>query len=159
MNNKFQPYSDPANLEAIRMMSRDIIVNVEPEEEIGTGELIDGLIEDYEEGLITPANTDAKTSGGFGTVDLVTLVVVPLVVAVLKKFLEELIELGFEKYKEWLKEHQEKKQQLSTRVDQLVEEQYIVISTQVKSEKSKSKEKIIKQTTKIIIKRKLGLLE
>ena len=159
MENKFQPYSDPANLEAIRMMSREIILSVEPEEEIGAGELINGLIEDYEDGLITPANTDAKTSGGFGTVDLVALVVVPLVVTVLKKFFEELIGLGFEKFKEWLKKHQEKKRELSTRIDQIVEEQYIVISTQVKSEKSKSKEKIIKQTTKIVIKRKLGLPE
>jgi hypothetical protein len=81
------------------------------------------------------------------------------VVAVLKKFLEELIELGFEKYKEWLKKHQEEKQKLANRVGQLVEEQYTIISTQVNSTKSKSKEKIIKQTTKIIVKRKLGLSE
>ncbi|MBK6793013.1 MAG: hypothetical protein IPG80_10850 [Anaerolineales bacterium] len=60
---------------------------------------MDGLIEDYEDGLITTANTDAKISGGFGNVDLVALVVIPLVVAVLKKFFEELIELGFEKYR------------------------------------------------------------
>jgi hypothetical protein len=159
MQNKFQPYSDPANLEAIRMISQEIILSVEPEEESSAGELIDGLIEDYEEGMITTANTDAKTSGGFGTVDLVTLVVVPLVVAVLKKFFEELIELGFEKYKEWLKAHEEEKQKLSNRVDQIVEEQYVVISTQVKSEKSKSKEKVIKKTTKVVIKRKLGLSE
>ena len=77
----------------------------------------------------------------------------------LKKFFEELIELGFEKYKKWLEEHQEKKPQLSAKVDQFVEEQYTIISTQVKSTKSKSKEKVIKQTTKIVVKRKLGLSE
>jgi hypothetical protein len=159
MQNIFQPYSDPANLEAIRAMSREIILSIEPEEEISAEELIDGLVEDYEEGLITPANTDAQTSGGFGNVDLVALIVVPLVVAVLKKFFEELIELGFEKFKEWLKKHQEKKQQLSARIEQIVEEQYQIISTQVRSKKSKSKETIIKQATKIVVKRKLGLLE
>lgn len=159
MENKFQPYSASANLEAIRAISREIILSVVPEEEAGAEELMDGLIEDYEDGLITTANTDAKISGGFGNVDLVALVVIPLVVAVLKKFFEELIELGFEKYKEWLKEHKEKKQQLSVRIDQLVEEQYTIISTQVKSTKSKSKEKVIKQTTKIVVKRKLGLSE
>lgn len=159
MKEKFQPYSNPANLEAIRAMSREIILSIDPEEEIGTGELIDGLVEDFEDGLITSAKTDAQTSGGFGNVDLVTLLVVPLVVAVLKKFFEELIELGFEKFKEWLKNHQEGKQQLSIRVEQIVEEQYQVINTQVKSKKSSSKEKIIKQTTKIVIKRQLGLLD
>lgn len=159
MQSTFLPFSNLANLEAIRAMSREIILSIDPEEEIGAGELIDGLVEDYEDGLLTPAKTDAQTSGGFGNVDLVTLLVVPLVVAVLKKFFEELIELGFEKFKEWLKNHQEKKQHLSTRVEQLVEEQYQVINTQVKSKKSSSKEKIIKQTTKIVIKRKLGLLD
>lgn len=159
MENQFQPYSDPANLEAIRTISQEIILSVVPEEEIGAEELMDGLIEDYEDGLITTANTDAKISGGFGNVDLVALVVIPLVVAVLKKFFEELIELGFEKYKKWLEEHQEKKPQLSAKVDQFVEEQYTIISTQVKSTKSKSKEKVIKQTTKIVVKRKLGLSE
>ncbi|MBL0344117.1 hypothetical protein [Candidatus Villigracilis affinis] len=159
MEKIFQPYSDPVNLEAIRAVSQEIILSVVPEEEVGAEELMDGLIEDYEDGLITTANTDAKISGGFGNVDLVALVVIPLVVAVLKKFFEELIELGFEKYKEWLKEHQEKKPQLSAKVDQFVEEQYTIISTQVKSTKSKSKEKVIKQTTKIVVKRKLGLSE
>ncbi len=159
MENQFQPYSDPANLEAIRAISQEIILSVVPEEKVGAEELMDGLIEDYEDGLITTANTDAKISGGFGNVDLVALVVIPLVVAVLKKFFEELIELGFEKYKKWLEEHQEKKPQLSAKVDQFVEEQYTIISTQVKSTKSKSKEKVIKQTTKIVVKRKLGLSE
>jgi hypothetical protein len=159
MENKFQPYSDPANLEAIRAISQEIILSVVPEEKVGAEELMDGLIGDYENGLITTANTDAKISGGFGNVDLVALVVIPLVVAVLKKFFEELIELGFEKYKKWLEEHQEKKPQLSAKVDQFVEEQYTIISTQVKSTKSKSKEKVIKQTTKIVVKRKLGLSE
>lgn len=159
MENQFQPYSDSANLEAIRAISQEIILSVAPEEEVGAEELMDGLIEDYEDGLITTANTDAKISGGFGTVDLVALVVIPLVVAVLKKFFEELIELGFEKYKDWLKKHQKEKQKLANRVDQLVEEQYTIIRTQVNSTKSKSKEKIIKQTTKIVVKRKLGLSE
>jgi hypothetical protein len=159
MEQKFQPYSDPANLEAIRAISQEIILSVVPEEKVGAEELMDGLIEDYEDGLITTANTDAKISGGFGNVDLVALVVIPLVVAVLKKFFEELIELGFEKYEEWLKEHQAKKPQLSAKVDQFVDEQYTIISTQVKSTKSKSKEKVIKQTTKIVVKRKLGLSE
>jgi hypothetical protein len=159
MENQFQPYSDPANLEAICAISQEIILSVVPEEKVGAEELMDGLIEDYEEGLITTANTDAKISGGFGNVDLVALVVIPLVVAVLKKFFEELIELGFEKYKKWLEEHQEKKPQLSAKIDQFVEEQYTIISTQVKSTKSKSKEKVIKQTTKIVVKRKLGLSE
>lgn len=159
MENKFQPYSDSANLEIIRAISHEIILSVEPNEENSAQELTDDLVEGYEEGMITPANTNAKISGGFGSVDLVTYVVVPLVVAVLKKIFEEIIELGFEKYKEWLKKHQEEKQKLASRVDQIVEEQYIVISTQVKSEKSKSKEKMIKTTTKIVVKRKLGLPE
>lgn len=159
MQSTFQPYSDPANLEAIRAISQEIILSVAPEEEVSAEELMDGQIEDFEDGLIKTATTDAKNSGGFGNVDLVALVVIPLVVAVLKKFFEELIELGFEKYKEWLKEHQEKKQQLSAQIDQIVEEEYVVISTQVKSEKSKSKEKAIKQTTKIVVRRKLGLSE
>jgi hypothetical protein len=159
MENKFQPYSNPANLEVIRTISQEIILSVAPEEDVSAKELMDDLIEDFEDGLITTTNTDAKISGGFGHVDLVALVVIPLVVAVLKKFFEELIELGFEKYKEWLKDHQEKKQQLSDKVDQLVEEQYTIISTQVNSTKSKSKEKVVKQTTKRVVKRRLGLSE
>jgi len=159
METEFHPYSNTANLEAIRTISREIILSVVPDEKIGAEELIDGLVEDYEDGLITTVDTGAETSGGFGEIDLVTLVVVPLVVAVLKKLFEELIEFGFDEFKTWLKRHQEKKHELVTQIDRIVEEQYIVISKQVNSKKSKSKEKIIKQSTKIVIKRRLGLVE
>ena len=56
MHQKFQPYSDPSNLKAIRLISQEIILLVEPDEESGADELIDGLVEDYEEGVITTAH-------------------------------------------------------------------------------------------------------
>lgn len=163
MTAKFQPYSDIDNLNTIHAVSREIILSVAPNEEIGAEELIDDLVEDYENGQITAADTGAETSGGFGEIDLITLLVVPLVVAVLTKFFEKLIDSGFERLKpklpEKIKADPTEQIELAGWIDLLVEEQYVVISKQVKSKKSGAKEKTIKQTTKMVVKRKLGLHE
>jgi hypothetical protein len=157
MQSEFQAYSNSDNLEAIRALSRDIVHSVEPEEDISAKKLVDRLVKGCEEGKLPVADNDAERAGGFGGIDLITLVVVPLVVAVLKKICDELVEWSFEKMKIDLKKNIEKKVELSKKIDYLVEEQYIIVSEKVRSKKSRRKEKIIKQTTKVSIKKMLNI--
>lgn len=153
MNAQFIPYSDPQNLVAIRTLSQEIITDVEPSEKASLEDMLEDMVENYEQGYISAAETDSKNSGGFGEIDLITLVVVPLVVAVLEK----LIDAGFEKWKEAqkAKKDQAEIQRLSQRIEQVVEEEYIIIERQVNSKKARRKEKIIKQTTVRVIRRYL----
>lgn len=157
MNAQCIPYSDPQNLAAVRTLSQEIIADVEPAEQTSMDGMLEDMLENYEQGYITVAETDSKDSGGFGEIDLVTLVVVPLVVAVLKKLFEELIETGLEKWKEAQKAKKDPAeiQRVSQRIEQVVEEEYIIIERQVNSKKARRKEKVIKQTTVRVIRRYL----
>lgn len=158
MELKFQPYSDSANLEAISMISREIIHVVEPEEDISAKRLIDRLIKGYEEGKLTIADSDAENAGGFGSIDLITLVVVPLIVTTLGEVCKQLVIWGVHELKEWAKKTEENKKRLSDLIDIVVEQKYEEVNGKVKSKKSRRKEKIIKQTTKISIKKVLDVV-
>jgi len=77
MSAQFLPYSNPQHLADIRALSREIIAEVEPAEQASLEGMLEDMVEDYEQGYISAAETDAKDSGGFGEIDLITLVVVP----------------------------------------------------------------------------------
>ena len=156
-------FSSANNQSIYRSLSEQIISDVAPEEQGIAQAMVDDLITQYGQGYVTAAETEARDSGGYGEIDLVTLVVVPLVVAVLEKLLEELVDVGLDKLREYLrkkkKEDPDIKKQFSKRIEEIVEKEYTVIEQQVKSKKTNRKEKIIKQTTIRVIRHYSGLDE
>lgn len=150
-------FSGPETLPILRALSEQVIAEVAPEEQEIAQVMTDDLVAQYEQGFVTAAETDSEDRGGFGEIDLVTLVVVPLVVAVLKKLLESLVEIGLEKLRKWLEEHPDEAQQFSRRLEQVVEEEYTIIERKVNSKKARRKEKVIKQTTIRVIRHYTGL--
>lgn len=155
--------SSTENLPILRSLSRQVIAEVAPEEQEIALSMTDDLIAQYDQGYVTAAETEARDSAGHGPIDLVTLVVVPLVVAVSQKLLEGLVEIGLEKLREYLskkaKEDPSIVKQFSDRIEQVVEEEYTVIEQRVKSKKARRKKKIIKQTTIRVVRRYIGLGE
>ncbi len=153
MNNRLGPDARPV----LEDLSTRVIVAVAPEEQEIAQAIASDLIAQYQEGFVTAAETDSVERGGFGDIDLVTLVVVPLVVAVLEKLFEGLVEIGLEHLREWLKKHPQEAQQVSRRVAQVVEEEYTLIERQVGSSKARRREKVIKQTTVRVIRQYMDL--
>jgi len=71
--------------------------------------------------------------------------------------LEKLIDAGFETWKEAqkAKKDQAEIQRFSQRIEQVVEEEYILIERQVNSKKARRKEKVIKQSAVRVVRRYL----
>jgi hypothetical protein len=155
MEQTFQPYSDPANLEAIRAISREVIHEVEPEEDISVKRLGDRLVKGCEEGKLTVATSDAENAGGFGDIDLVTLVVIPLVVVTLGEVCKQLVIWSVTELKEWAKKDKDNKKKVSDMIDVVVEQKYEEVSGKVKSQKSRAKGKNIRSSVKVRVKRHL----
>ena len=144
----FQPYSNATNLEVIRRITRGIIQTVAPDEEVSASKIIDKLIKSYEEGNVVGISEDNDVASGFGDIDLITVVVVPMVISVLENLFSRSATLK--------NQGEPSGTTLSNLVETIVDEQYITISEKVKSEKSKSKSKILKQTTKEYVKQALA---
>ncbi len=157
MENQFQPYSAPANLETIRMISREVIHSIEPEEDISVKRLGDRLVKGCEEGRLTIAGDGAENAGGSGDIDLVTLVVVPLIVTTLGELCKQLVIWGVSELKEWAKEDKENKKKISDMIDIVVEQKYEEVSRKVKSKKSRSKGNVVRSSVKVNIKKYLEL--
>jgi len=155
MESQFQPYSDAANLEAIRMISREVIHSIEPEEDVSVKRLGDRLVKGCEEGKLTIAGDGAENAGGFGDIDLVTLVVVPLIVTTLGELCKQLVIWGVAELKEWAKKDKDNKKKILDKLDIVVDQKYEEISGKVKSKKSRSKKIAISSAVKVHIKRHL----
>ena len=152
----FQPYSDATNFDFIHSITRKIIRAIAPEEEKTAEALVDRIVEDYEDGIII--NIDSKaTSGGFGSVDLITLVVVPLVVEVLDEILKQLVVQNISELKNWVREDKSNSKRTAYLIDKIVEDQYVVVTQKVKSQRSLSNQIIIKRATKSKVADGLGL--
>lgn len=154
----FQPYTNPSLRYAIRRACQEAVQEVAPEEAGIPQEFIDSLIEEYENGSVLVVDMNAETEGGFGHIDMVTLLIVPLVNAVLQKFLEEVVSLSFERFKEWVKQNQEEKERLEKEIERLVGTEYPVIAQQVKSRKARKNEKAVKQAVRRALIHLLNLL-
>jgi hypothetical protein len=148
-------------LPIMRSLSEQVIVAAAPEEQEIARAMTDDLITQYEKGFVTAAETEARDSAGHGEIDLVTLVVVPLVVAVSQKLLEGLVGIGLNNLREYLNKRAQEDpsviKQFSNRVEKVVEEEYTVIEQHVKSKKARRRQKLIKQTTIRVVRRYIGL--
>jgi hypothetical protein len=157
MENTFQPYSDPSNLESVRAIGFEIVREVAPDEELSTEKLINKLIKDYEIGKLPSADRSTIQPGGFGNVDLVLLVIIPVVVEVLKELGKELVKQTFNEIKMAIEDDNAIKKKAIVIIEQSVEREYHTITEKVKSGKSKRRQKIVKRTIKTHVKRSLGI--
>jgi hypothetical protein len=155
MSNTFQPYSDPTNLAVIRAIGSAVVHDVAPDEELSVEKLTGSIAQAYEEGRLIVAGTDSKTPGGFGDVDLVMLVIVPVVIEVLSELGKQLLTLGIDALKKRIKEKEASKSRAAEIIDVTVEREYKSVNKKVKSKKARSIEKITKQALKIHIKKQL----
>jgi len=157
MESQFQPYSDPDNLEAIRAISGEVIHEVEPEEDISVKRLADRLVKGYEEGKLTAATSDAGNAGGFGDIDLVTLLVIPLVVSVLGEILKQFAIRGVAELIDWIKKDKDNAKKVSDSIDVIVEQKYEEVSGKVNSKKAWAKGKNIRASVKVRVKKRLEI--
>lgn len=152
MPDTFHPYSNSINLSVIRAISLAVVHDVAPDEELSAKKLTSPIAQAYEEGQIIVAGAKSTTSGGFGDVDIVTLVIVPVVIAVLAKLSEQLA-VSANDLKGRLQDEEKDDGKATKRIYELVERQYTLVSVQVKSKKAHPKEKIIKEAIKQHIKK------
>lgn len=157
MSGIFQPYSDDTNLTMICAISLAVIHDVEPDEELSIKKLVDRIAQIYEEGDLIIAGADSTTAGGFGNVDLLTLIIIPVVIAVLSELGKQLLSVGVNELKKKIKEEEENKNKAVKVIDVVVELEYKLVNKKMKSKKVHSKEKVIKQALKAHIKKQLGM--
>jgi hypothetical protein len=157
MQIEFQPYSNSANLEAIRAIGQNVILEIAPDERLSAGKLMDRIVQVNEQRKVLEAKTSSNEAGSFGGLDLVTLVVVPLIVTTLGEICKQLVIWRIDELKKQAKKNKESEKQLSTLVDIVVEQKYEEISRKVNSEKSRSKRKVILKSTKLQIKKYLEI--
>ena len=153
----FRPYSDPENLLAIRTIGWNIVRDVAPDEELSAEKLTERILRAWEDGQWIVARTDATSAGGFGNMDLVLLVIIPVVVAVLKELGKQLVTLNIDAMKQRIKEKEVNKSEAIKIIDLVVEREYEVVNQSVASKKARSKEKITKRAIKVHLKKLLGL--
>jgi len=157
MSDTFQPYSDPKNLLAIRTIGWNIVHDVAPDEELSAEKMTERILRAWEEGQWIVARTDATSSGGFGNMDLVLLVIIPVVVAVLDELGKQFVTLNIDRLKQRIKEQEANKSETIKIIDLAVEREYQVVNQKVKSKKARSKEKITKKAIKAYLKKLLEL--
>lgn len=154
MSASFHPSSDPDTLALIQSISLAVIREAAPEEERSVQKLTGPIVQAYEEGDLIAAATDSKTYGGFGTIDPVTLVVVPVVIEVLSELGKQLVPWGIDALKKRIEEKDaSSKRQLVEMIDIIVEQEFESVNRKVKSKKARSKEKTIKRAIKIQVKK------
>lgn len=137
--------SNPENIRAVETISLEVLSSVEPEEISIADKLMGRMLKMAENGetVIRPPTVDA---GGFGNVDLITTVVVPIIVAVLTNLLTEFGKVGIEKLKLYLSDDKEKGKQASKLIKKIVEEQVEHVITTTQSTNARRKSKKIKET-------------
>src|SRR4051812_26301302 len=133
MPDPFRPYSDPDTLTVIRTIGLAIIHDVAPEEELSFEKLADPIAKAYEEGHLIVSETDSKTYGGFGDIDPVTLVIVPVLIEILSELGKQLLTLGMAALKKSIDEKDSNKKKAVELIDVIVEQKYKLINQKVKS--------------------------
>jgi len=157
VSDTFLPYSDSENLLAIRTIGWSIVHDVAPDEELSAEKLTERILRAAEEGQLIAARTGATSAGGFGNMDLVLLVIIPVVVAVLKELGKQMVTWNIDAMKHKIKEKEANKRDAIAIIDLVVEREYKVVNQSVASQKARSKEKIVKRAIKAHLKKLLGL--
>lgn len=157
MTNDFRPYSNQSNTTIIRTLGQEVILEVAPEEELSAVRLTDQILEDYEKGELLTADASLNDAGSFGSVDLVTLIVIPLLVMTLGELCKQLAIWSIEELKKEVDTKKIARQKFSQMIDVIVNEKYEEIDKKVKSKKSKAKGRQIRKAVKIRVKNYLDV--
>jgi hypothetical protein len=157
MPDTFQPYSDPENLLAIRTIGWNIIHEVAPDEEFSTEKLTERILRAWQDGQWIVAQTDASNAGGFGNMDLILLVIIPVVTAVLDELGKQFGTWNIDALKHRINEKDANKNAVTKLIDLAVEREYKAVNQKVKSKKARPKERIVKRVIKVHLKKLLEL--
>ncbi len=157
MQNEFLPYTNPDNRSILSEIGHQIIMDVAPDEELTSRKMTDEILQCYEQGDILVAETSANDAGGFGDIDLATLVILPILVSTLSEICKQLVVWTFEEIKADIKKSEDKKKKVSQMIDVIVNEKFEEVNKKVKSKKGQKKGKEIRKAIKIRIKNELEI--
>ena len=157
MQNEFLPYTDLDNRSILSEIGHQIIMDVAPDEELTSLKMTDEILRRYEQGDVLVAETSANDAGGFGDIDLATLVILPVLVSTLSEICKQLVVWTFEEIKTDIKKSEDKKKKVSQMIDVIVDEKFEEVNKKVKSKKGQKKGKEIRKAIKIRIKSQLEI--
>ena len=156
MLNEFLPYTDLNNRKALSEIGHQVVMEVVPDEELTSRKMTDEILRHYEQGDVLVAETSANDAGGFGDIDLATLVILPVLVSTLSEICKQLVVWTFEEIKTDIKKSEDKKK-VSQMIDVIVDEKFEEVNKKVKSKKGQKKGKEIRKAIKIRIKSQLEI--
>ncbi len=149
---EFLPYTDLNNRNILSEIGRKIVIDLAPDEELTSRKMTDEILRRYEQGDVLVAENSANDAGGFGDIDLATLVILPVLVSTLSEICKQLVIWTFEEIKADIKKSEDKKKKVSQMIDVIVDEKFEEINKKVKSKKGQKKGKEIRKAIKIRIK-------
>lgn len=157
MQNEFLPYTDVENRKILSEIGHQIIMDVAPDEELTSHKMTAEILRRYEQGDVLVAETSANDAGGFGDIDLATLVILPVLVSTLSEICKQLVIWTFEKLKEYVKGSDDNKKMVSHMIDVIVDEKFEEVNKKVKSKKGQKRGKEIRKAVKVRIKSQLEI--
>lgn len=157
MQKEFLPYTDLDNRNILSEIGYQIIMDVAPDEELTSRKMTNEVLQRYEQGNILVAEISANDAGGFGDLDLATLIVLPVLVSTLSEICKQLVVWTFEEIKADIKKSEDKKKKVSQMIDVIVDDKFEELNKKVKSKKGKKKRKEIRKAIKIHIKNELEI--
>ena len=156
MQDKFLPYTEVDNRSILSEIGHQIVMDVTPDEELTSRKMTAEILRRYEQGDVLVAETSANDAGGFGDIDLATLVILPVLVSTLSEICKQLVVWTFEEIKTDIKKSEDKKK-VSQMIDVIVDEKFEEVNKKVKSKKGQKKGKEIRKAIKIRIKSQLEI--
>lgn len=157
MQDKFLPYTELNNRNFLSEIGHKIVMDVTPDEELTSRKMTNEILRRYEQGDVLVAETSANDAGGFGDIDLATLVILPVLVSTLSEICKQLVVWTFEEIKADIKKSEANKKKVSQMIDVFVDEKFEEVNKKVKSKKGQKKGKEIRKAIKIRIKSQLEI--
>lgn len=157
MQNEFLPYTDLDNRSILSEIGHQIVMDVALDEELTSRKMTAEILRRYEQGDVLAAETSANDAGGFGDIDLATLVILPVLVSTLSEICKQLAVWTFEEIKTDIKKSEDKKKKVSQMIEVIVDEKFEEVNKKVKSKKGQKKGKEIRKAIKIRIKNELEI--
>lgn len=157
MQNEFLPYTDLENRSILSEIGHQIIMDVAPDEELTSRKMTDEILRRYEQGEVFVAETSGNDPGGFGDIDLATLVILPVLVSTLSEICKQLVIWTIEDVKKHVNSSEDSKKKMSQMIDIIVSEEFDEVNGKVKSKKAHRSRKGIQKSVKVRIKSYLDL--
>lgn len=134
------------DIKAIESIGLEVIRELEPDELPFAERTIKKLVSSAIEGKTPVITESADEAGGFGDVDLISTVVIPILVAVIGHILSKFGELGIEHLKNRWKDKKEEKTGATKIIQVIIEDEVNRTLSVTRSKKARKKPKLIKET-------------